>query len=327
METILSISIAAYNIADYLAEILDKLMMVENSERLEVLVVNDGSKDETPEIAREYEEKYPASIKLIDKQNGGWGSTVNAGIKNATGKFFKLLDGDDYYHIENMSGFLTYLEQTDSDMVITPFRLFNDKTLELYPARSRREEFDKDTEFTLGDVSSLFAMHEVAFRTQLLQNSPLNISEHCFYTDVEYVAKGMCRVKSISSYPHEIYMYRVAREGQSDSLAGRIKHYKDHLHVIDVLNQLRREFPQNSDEYRLISERLHGMIKRQCNIYLSMKSSVEIKHELMNYDRWVVENCPDIFAETSRTMTILRKTRFHGYHMISWIVRRHEMDT
>lgn len=321
---ILSISIAAYNIEAYLAEILDKFLEFKDKERIEVLIVNDGSKDRTSEIAKKYAEQYPNIFKLINKENGGWGSTVNFGIENASGKYFKLLDGDDYYNVDNLSGFIGFLENCTSDMVITPYRLFNDKTLEVYPKRPLRDEYDIQERFGLEKVSTLFAMHEVCFKTDLLRQSPMNISEHCFYTDVEYVAKAMCRVASIEAYDREIYMYRVAREGQSDSLEGRIKHYKDHLHVVNVLAELRKNYGENSEQYRLISERLHGMIKRQCNIFLSMPSSNAVKIELMEYDKWVRYNCSDLYAETSRTMKILRSSKFIPYSLIAKTVRLYE---
>ena len=102
MKKNLTISIAAYNVENYLEKTLDSLI-IDNLDKLEVLIVNDGSKDNTKKIAQKYCKKYPNSIKLIDKENGGYGSTINAGIKEATGKYFKQLDGDDWYNTENLN--------------------------------------------------------------------------------------------------------------------------------------------------------------------------------------------------------------------------------
>ena len=120
---ILTISIAAYNVEKYLEKALNSLI-VDNIEKLEVLIVNDGSKDNTVKIVNSFVMQYPDTFKLIDKKNGGYGSTINEGIKNATGKYFKQLDGDDWYEKDNLNKYLNDLEKLDSDMVYTPYDLF-----------------------------------------------------------------------------------------------------------------------------------------------------------------------------------------------------------
>ena len=81
MEKILTFSIAAYNVEKYLDKLLKTIICVPNNEMVEVLVVNDGSKDNTAQIAKEYEKNYAGVVRLIDKENGGHGSTINRGIK------------------------------------------------------------------------------------------------------------------------------------------------------------------------------------------------------------------------------------------------------
>lgn len=319
---VLTISIAAYNIEPYLEATLNRFSQVEYLSEIEVLVVNDGSKDQTRDIALKYQKLYPESIKLIDKQNGGWGSTVNVGIQNATGKYFKLLDGDDYYNLENLGHFISFLRNCDTDMVITPYLMFIDSTGKIIPGKKIRPEFEMKEVFGWDCVSNLFAMHEIAYKTRILKENPLNISEHCFYTDIEYVMKGMKFVNTISAFPEVIYMYRIAREGQSDSFAGRIKHYKDHLHVVMTIAEER--ILDDGTKKRLYDDRLHGIIKRQCNFFLSLPKSKEHKTELIEYDQWVHDHCPDLYKETSRTMKVLRKTNFIMYPIIADAVRIHE---
>ena len=97
MKKILSVSIASYNVEKILSQTLDSCLVPEIMDKLEVIVVNDGSKDGTAAVAEEYVKKAPETFVLINKENGGYGSTVNAGIQAATGKYFRLLDGDDWF--------------------------------------------------------------------------------------------------------------------------------------------------------------------------------------------------------------------------------------
>ena len=94
-EKILTISVAAYNVESYIAENLDSILITDVRDEIEVLVVDDGGNDGTLEIARKYEEQYPGIIRAVHKENGGYGSVQNYTMQNASGRFFKILDGDD----------------------------------------------------------------------------------------------------------------------------------------------------------------------------------------------------------------------------------------
>ena len=91
---LLSIAIPCYNSEAYMGKCIESLLV--GGEEVEIIVVNDGSKDRTAQIAQEYVEKYPTIVKAVNKENGGHGSAVNAGLDNATGLFFKVVDRDDW---------------------------------------------------------------------------------------------------------------------------------------------------------------------------------------------------------------------------------------
>ena len=108
MQKLLTISVAAYKVERYLPETLDSFLIPSVREQLEVLIINDGSGEAISEIAREYEKKYPQIFRLIEKENGGHGSTVNRGIEEAQGKYFKTVDGDD-----RLVGIITFDDAMD----------------------------------------------------------------------------------------------------------------------------------------------------------------------------------------------------------------------
>ena len=95
-------------------------------EDVEIIVVNDGSKDGTQEIAERYQEKYPTIVKAVEKPNGGHGDAVNCGLEHATGKYFKVVDSDDWVDeeallkvLDTIKGFVK--DESEVDMVIANY--------------------------------------------------------------------------------------------------------------------------------------------------------------------------------------------------------------
>ena len=121
MEKILTISIAAYNAEKYISKCLDSLLNTRVRDQLEIIIVNDGSTDDTLIIAQRYYVNYPNIIKIIDKENGGHGSTINASIKEATGKYYKIIDSDDWVDENGLEKLVDYLSYHNVDMVLNPF--------------------------------------------------------------------------------------------------------------------------------------------------------------------------------------------------------------
>lgn len=123
VEKILSISIAAYNVENYLEQTLKSLVCSNTiMEKMEVLIIDDGSTDQTALIAQKYVDNYPNTFILIQKKNGGHGSTLNCAVSQAHGKYFKMLDGDDWYETNNLQKLILELEYADSDIVLSPYK-------------------------------------------------------------------------------------------------------------------------------------------------------------------------------------------------------------
>ena len=108
---VLTVLVPTYNVEKYLRRCLDSLLLPEVFEEIEVLVVNDGSKDGSADIARAYEKKYPQTVVFVDKENGGHGSTINVGIEKAQGTYFKVLDSDDWVNIGDFIEFVKRLKE------------------------------------------------------------------------------------------------------------------------------------------------------------------------------------------------------------------------
>ena len=317
MEKILSISIAAYNIEKYIYSTIESLINEDVIEKMEILIVSDGSTDNTVKIGKEYEKKYPGSIRVIEKENGGWGSTVNAGIQNARGKYFKLIDGDDQVMTENLPDFVHYLEKNNYDLVLTPYIEFIDETGEL-------KEKISYGEFAGGGISASdipedahVNMHECCFKTSLLKDNHIKITEKCFYTDVEFVIRGLSVTKSIGFLDKIIYKYRVARAEQSMSINGFRKHYRDHLKMTYNMLEFEKNYSGDAQIKNVIQNRLKKVVMMQYNIFCLLEGTAEQKTDLEKFDELLKYNYPSLYHVSMKKVTLLRKSKFISYPFLA----------
>lgn len=213
----LTIIIPTYNMEKYLHKCLSSLIVSEeNMERLEVLVVNDGSKDASSQIAHEYETKYPQTFRVVDKENGNYGSCINRGLKEATGKYVKVLDADDYYVADVFDKFINYLQDKDVDLIINDFVIVDehDVVTETYTF-----DLPTDKDFTLRDIPKEMIKwlwhHGITYRTSILRAIDYRQTEGISYTDDEWIFKPMYKVESVSYFPSILYRYLIGREGQT----------------------------------------------------------------------------------------------------------------
>ena len=221
-ELLLTIAVPAYNMENYLPEFFEHLEYPSLIKNVEIIIINDGSQDNTLKIAREYEKKYPDIVTVIDKENGGHGSCINAGIQHARGKFFKLVDADDYLEPGVLKAHLRLLAKTDADMVVCDYwQFFSDNTSNLisYSNRLEAKEYTPD-EFTRimqidSTMWSYAHMHSITYKTTLLKENNIKITTNSFYVDQEYISYPFPFVKRIVYQPAALYCYRLGRPGQS----------------------------------------------------------------------------------------------------------------
>ena len=219
---LLTFAIPCYNSAEYMSKCIESLLP--GGEDVEILIVNDGSKDDTSKIAHEYEKKYPTICKAIDKENGGHGSAVNTGIEHATGLYFKVVDSDDWVKDTAYEKILEVLrEQVGGkevlDMLINNF-VYDKVGEERHKVMSYHHALPKDRLFTWDEVrhfrkGQYILMHSVIYRTKLLKECGIHLPEHCFYVDNIYVFEPMLAVKNMYYLDVNFYHYYIGREDQS----------------------------------------------------------------------------------------------------------------
>jgi len=236
---ILSLIVPSYNMECYLCRCLDSLITDDEDvmHALDVIVVNDGSKDKTSEIAHRYADKYPDTFRVIDKQNGNYGSCINAGIKEAMGKYVRPLDADDYVAKENLPAIVRTLGEVDADVIITDFTEVSDDCETLRERQFKLLQENQSFEMNESLCHYQFPMHSLSYRTDLLRNMGYKQTERIYYSDQEWNFLPFRNVKSIYYLPLRLYQYVMGRNGQSVDPAVEQKHMDSNTTVL--LNLLR----------------------------------------------------------------------------------------
>ena len=259
---ILSVIIAAYNMEAYLPRCLESLLVADARllSLLEVLVINDGSKDRTSEVAHAFAAKHPDVIRVIDKENGNYGSCINRGLDEATGVFVKCLDADDWFDTKVFERYLAFIEllaaQADGpDLVVNDYAMVDeaDKVVLLGSYADCAA-----ADFTLARFMTHFigalVMHAVAYRTERVRALGYRQSEGISYTDNEWVFCPLATVRSFAYFPNGVlYRYWIGREGQTMESAVILKNYWMLLRIAERMvawrTAHRAEFAEENRRY------------------------------------------------------------------------------
>lgn len=257
----ITFAIPSYNSQEYLHHAVESILVAGND--VEILIVNDGSKDNTFHIAYEYEKKYPQIIKAINQENGGHGSAVNTGLAHATGKYFKVVDSDDWVNKEALLEVLKTIKELESkgenlDMLVSNF---------VYEKQGRKKKKVVDYKNVLpeGEIFSweqvgrfamdqYIIMHSVIYRTDLLKLCQLELPKHTFYVDNIYVYFPLPYVRNIYYLNVDFYRYFIGRDDQSVNEKNMIARADQQIYVtksmIDMYD-INRIMPKHLKEYMI----------------------------------------------------------------------------
>lgn len=319
MDKILSIVIPAYNVEKYIKRCLSSIAFLKPDllEKVEVLIINDGSTDNTPEIALRYCQRYPGIFYLHSKENGGHGSAINTGIFYATGKYFKIVDGDDWLSTKALQKFIEILESQESDIVASDYFCIKDKTGEILSKKTctdDKEQYGKVCYMSEGEIKKVIKMHSLTIKTIHLKNMAYKIDEHCFYVDVEYITYPALDVESVYYAPVSLYMYRLGRNGQSVDIKSMQKNRVQHMRVYRSLvafygAECKKDIPPYTKRY--IEKCIAQVIENQFQIYISLGLQNGIKKELQEWDCKLKNKYPDIYKSTEKkSISLLRITNY-----------------
>lgn len=277
---LISFAIPCYNSAAYMRNCIESILT--GGDEVEIIIVDDGStKDNTFEIAKEYERKYPDICKAVHQENGGHGEAVNTGLKNASGLFFKVVDSDDWVDAGSLQEVLAKLrEQVLAGMPVDMFvcNFVYDKVGQTRKKVMRyRTAFPQDRIFSWKDVKFFMVgqyilMHSVIYRTQMLRECKLELPKHTFYVDNIFVYQPLPYVKRIYYMDTNLYHYFIGREDQSVNEQIMIGRIDQQLRVNKIMLDC-------CDVMKIQPRKLRSYMMSYLEIMMTISSVLAIKSE------------------------------------------------
>lgn len=308
VQKLLTVAVPAYNSEEYLSKCLDSFCEGSVLPRLEVIVVNDGSSDETSGVACRYAEKYPDTFRVIDKENGGHGSAINRASREATGKYFQVVDSDDWVITESLPKLFAVLEAAEADVVLCNYHMVDKTTGKRQPFATKGVPlgvaYTVEQFMTFPQSSRQCCyFHGILYRTEFYRSTGIQLSERTFYEDQEYAAIPLFYAKTILPTDLFLYQYQVGNVNQSISNANQVKH----------LNQLEKILWGLVDFYLANKE---SMTREKQDYFLFKLSNLAISYYTAGFlkdpDRKrgyetartmrkaVWSRCPDVAQEAER---------------------------
>lgn len=318
MNKLLTISIAAYNVEEFLGRAIESCLSNDELQPLiEVIVIDDGSHDNTGNIADEYALKYPDCVRSFHKENGGHGSTINYALKHAKGKYFKILDGDDAFDSDGLIRLLKDL-QDGVDLIITDLAIIDcdDRVIGQHKIADSIQGISKLRDL---DNSVIFKMHNVCFKTEILKSNSIWIDEKCFYVDVEYTILPLQYVDTIKAIPVVLYLYRKGRDEQSTSIVGVKRHYRDSRVVLNTLLKSFAGCQQND----VVIAQVCAFYKKTISNYLLGEKISKTRASIKEIDNEVRALLPNMIdGAKNKTLLLLHATNYHIAPFLALLYRR-----
>ena len=302
----ITFAVPCYNSQDYMKRCIESLLPC--GKRGEILIIDDGSTDLTGEIADAYARGNPETVRVIHKANGGHGSGINAALKQAEGRFFKVVDSDDWLDEDALEDLLVCIEEKQDTVDLIVCNYIYDHLLENKTKRVRFANiFPKGRLCGWQDMrpfapSQYLVMHALVFRTAVLRESEVLLPEHTFYVDNLFACKPLPFVTTIQYLNVDLYHYFLGREDQSVNTENYKKRIDQQILVTKLV----------LDEYlRDNVEEQHRKLKRYLLRNLSVMLAISSLHLLMIGTKEALQKRRDLWLYVrERDESLYRKLRY-----------------
>ncbi len=302
MKKILSILVPTYNMEKYLRRCLNSLILEEEYlQYLDVLIVNDGSKDSSSQIAHEYESRFPTVFRVLDKENGNYGSCINRGLPECKGKYVKVLDADDYFDTQVFYLYLRFLKTTNIDLIFTDYSTVNDQGI----VKSRKSfkyphlMTCKVDEVCCDKSFLTVEMHAVTYKREKLISNCYKQTEGVSYTDQEWVFLPITYMDTFCYFRESLYQYLVGREGQTVDMSVSAKQINVHKGLlfkrIEIYRSLISKNNVSHKKLQYLKQRL--IYKVSLIFHFGIIFDSFPKQDLMNFDRELKEFDKELYDD------------------------------
>ena len=318
MNKVLSVCVPSYNMEKYLNRCIDSFLVPEVLDQLEIIIVNDGSTDNTLSIANGYKEDYPRSIVVIDKPNGHYGSCVNASLKVATGKYFRIVDADDWVDSESLVTFINILEKIDVDCVCTNFTVHNLNDNSIRIINTQVAPIEKKLDLNLLSLQeNCFRMHCLTFSLSLLRRIAYNQTEGICYSDTEYSYLPLSCSENMCFINISLYQYFIGRSNQSVAPEVLQKNFK---HLLEEINLLQKEhvmqYPFNKNEPMIYASLMNRLFNMAVPLYLLYNKYDKIIDDQFRH------SITDFKKKGFSCNDLMNNTMFHVPYVSLWFYSR-----
>ncbi len=281
---LITFTVPCYNSAAYMSRCIESLLPA--GEEAEIILVNDGSTDDTGRVADEYAAQYPSIIRVIHQENGGHGEGVNQGVRNAAGLYFKVVDSDDWLDTQALAQVMTRLRafaatEKPVDLLLCNYvyEHVSDNTRHVvtYKGILPQDRVFKWSEIGRFPQDRNILMHSVIYRTEVLRACKLELPKHTFYVDNIFVYQPLPEVRTIYYMNLDLYRYYIGREDQSVNEKVMVKRVDQQLRVTRIMMRAVDVYalPVTQEKLRNYMLNYFAMMMAISSIFLTMEGSPE----------------------------------------------------
>lgn len=317
-EKLMTICVPSYNVERYLERCLRTLINHEYAADIEVLVVDDGSKDRTAQIAKAFEDRYPGIVRLIKQKNGGHGSTINHAIKEGTGRYFMVVDGDDWIDSEQFAKLLAKIKsrQIDTDIISSNYHVINMETGICTPFEQQIQvEYFKAMPFEKLDLENVyFTLASTLIKLSILRQINQPLQEHTFYVDVEYILFPVPYLKDVTFVEYCIYKYCRGNAEQSVHIPTMVKRYDHHERVMRSVLKYKQEHPMSKAQRIYYDAILKRHLYTHYALFMVYDEDKNHGYEIgKRFDTFLKETDPELARWAAKNIPMVRTARRYGF--------------
>lgn len=301
---LITFAVPCYNSESYMKKCINSLLKAGN--KAEIIIVDDGSTDKTAAIADNYAVEYPKIIRVVHQENGGHGEAVNTGLKNAEGKYFKVVDSDDWLNEEALLTVIEKLEEIEEKHINLDMFIANYVYEKVSDGTSRRITYKSilpvDEFFSWEDIGKFsppnyILMHSVIYKTEILRTSKLQLPKHTFYVDNIFVYQPLPYVKTMYYMDIDLYRYYIGRADQSVNEQNMIKRIDQQILVTKTMIQLYDVSEIIEHNGKLGRYMLHylSMMMAICFIFLTIDEKEESLEKIKELKSFLREKMPTLY--------------------------------